>query len=65
MASQQGKYLGKYFNALAKANGDTTVAEKSVGAFDYKYFGSLAYLGNTAVGELHAGDTGAFKILGK
>ncbi|CAO3651540.1 unnamed protein product [Cunninghamella echinulata] len=64
VASQQGEYLGRYFNALAKANNDTALVEKNVGAFDYRYFGTLAYLGNTAVGELNTGTPGGFKLLG-
>ncbi|KAI5820930.1 hypothetical protein BZA77DRAFT_50983 [Pyronema omphalodes] len=56
-AHQQGEYLAKKFNILARAapglelnqiqNGD--VDEAVYKAFEYKHLGSLAYIGNAAV----------------
>ena len=45
VASQQGKYLGKNFNAIAR--------EETIKPFRYRHFGSYAYIGDlTAVAEL-------------
>ncbi|KAH7910637.1 nucleotide-binding domain-containing protein [Hygrophoropsis aurantiaca] len=55
VASQQGKYLGKKFNKLAKqhdvlvANDVTDVDEAVSEPFRYTHLGSLAYIGNAAV----------------
>ncbi|KAK7693832.1 hypothetical protein QCA50_003404 [Cerrena zonata] len=60
VASQQGKYLGKKFNKLAKQR-DTLAANGISGpgedeavsrAFRYFHLGSLAYIGNAAVFDL-------------
>ena len=48
MASQQGEYLAKYL---------TNQSDKQ---FIYKHLGTLAYLGNTAVGEFSWG----YKMIG-
>lgn len=59
MASQQGKYLGHKLHLLA-AKRDTLLAnglseatdEAVIGPFNYRYLGSLAYIGNAAVFDL-------------
>lgn len=55
MASQQGQYLAKYLNHLAEQNDDETCVKKAVGPFHYHHLGTLAYLGNTAVGDFKWG----------
>ena len=57
MASQQGVYVGRLLNQLAK---DKDAIENTVHPFRYYHFGSLAYLGNTAVGEFGPG----YKMIG-
>lgn len=58
MASQEGKWLGRKLNKLAKqepilqANGISNADEAVVGPFEYKHLGSLAYIGNAAVFDL-------------
>lgn len=64
-AHQQGNYLANKFNALARAqeafelndirDGDIDAAVYK--AFRYNHLGSLAYLGNAAVGDLPGGYT--------
>ena len=56
-AHQQGRYLGKKLNKLAQAKpgmeanevADGAVDEAVYKAFEYHHFGSLAYVGNSAV----------------
>ncbi|KAG0189623.1 hypothetical protein DFQ28_003162 [Apophysomyces sp. BC1034] len=60
VASQQGQYLGKYLSRLADANYDESKVSERVGPFHYRHFGTLAYLGNTAVGEFSQG----YKMIG-
>lgn len=56
-ANQQGEYLGRKFNKLARAeqglvvNGviDGDVDEAVYKAFSYRHMGSLAYIGNAAI----------------
>ncbi|KAL8701636.1 MAG: hypothetical protein Q9224_000414, partial [Gallowayella concinna] len=56
-AAQQGEYLGKKFNKLARAAPGMAANEMSYGdlddavykAFEYRHLGSLAYIGNSAV----------------
>lgn len=50
VASQQGAYLGKTLSKLADSR-----ADKCIEPFSYNYLGTLAYLGNTAVGEFNWG----------
>ncbi|KAI9485133.1 pyridine nucleotide-disulfide oxidoreductase-domain-containing protein [Zychaea mexicana] len=57
VASQQGAYVGRLLNQLAKDENDV---DKVVGPFQYRHLGSLAYLGNTAVGEFGWG----YKMIG-
>ncbi|ORX57479.1 nucleotide-binding domain-containing protein [Hesseltinella vesiculosa] len=64
VASQQGQYLAKYFNALTKYHGDAEKVDTDLGAFDYHHMGSLSYIGNTAVGEFNLGGDSHFKMLG-
>lgn len=58
VASQQGKYLGKKLNQLAKkrevleANGIQDLDEAVSVPFRYTHLGSLAYIGNAAVFDL-------------
>lgn len=60
-AHQQGQYLGKKMNRLAvvapamRANGllDGDLDEAYYKAFEYKHLGSLAYVGNAAVFDIH------------
>lgn len=58
MASQQGKYLGKKLNQLAKkrevleANDIHDLDEAVSKTFRYTHLGSLAYIGNAAVFDL-------------
>lgn len=59
MAAQQGAYLGASLNKLANDEEDAKTAP-----FDYHHLGTLAYLGNTAVGEFNTGTPGGFKMLG-
>ncbi|KAF7725711.1 hypothetical protein EC973_009428 [Apophysomyces ossiformis] len=60
VASQQGQYLGKYLSRLADVNSDESEVSRHVGPFHYRHFGTLAYLGNTAVGEFSKG----YKMVG-
>ncbi|OBZ90278.1 External alternative NAD(P)H-ubiquinone oxidoreductase B1, mitochondrial [Choanephora cucurbitarum] len=55
VASQQGIYLAKYLNRLAAENNDELNTKRSVGVFRYNHLGTLAYLGNTAVGDFKWG----------
>ncbi|KAI8327727.1 hypothetical protein BC941DRAFT_364392 [Chlamydoabsidia padenii] len=64
VAAQQGSYLGKYLNELVKQNNDEVKTEQIMNPFDYHHLGTLAYLGNTAVGEFNTGIPGGFKMLG-
>jgi NADH dehydrogenase len=56
-ANQQGDYLGRKFNAIAKALPGMKANEVDYGdldeavyeAFKYKHLGSLAYIGNAAI----------------
>lgn len=60
-AHQQGQYLGRKFNKLALALPGMVANEVDYGdlddavykAFEYKHFGSLAYIGNAAVFDLN------------
>lgn len=64
-AHQQGNYLANKFNALARAHEALEVNDIRDGdidaavykAFRYNNLGSLAYLGNSAVGDLPGGYT--------
>jgi len=58
VASQQGKYLGKKFNFLAKPSTKEAMLENQIfvdddavhcDPFVYQHLGSLAYIGNAAV----------------
>jgi len=53
VAAQQGKYLGKKFNKLARhmsPSDSMTVFDETVAKpFKYSHLGSLAYIGNAAV----------------
>jgi NADH dehydrogenase len=56
VASQQGKYLGKKFNKLAKKHGNldanNSILDQDSAVMDhfkYRHLGSLAYIGNAAV----------------
>ncbi|KAI8340440.1 pyridine nucleotide-disulfide oxidoreductase-domain-containing protein [Chlamydoabsidia padenii] len=64
VASQQGAYLGSCLNTLVKYTKDPTLAQDKLDPFNYHHFGTLAYLGNTAVGEFNTGTPGGFKMLG-
>ncbi|KAI8050654.1 pyridine nucleotide-disulfide oxidoreductase-domain-containing protein [Gilbertella persicaria] len=56
VASQQGAYLAKYLNKLATENSpDELSTKQAVGVFRYNHLGTLAYLGNTAVGDFKWG----------
>ncbi|KAI8365447.1 hypothetical protein EDC96DRAFT_565300 [Choanephora cucurbitarum] len=55
VANQQGVYLAKYLNRLAAENNDELNTKRSVGVFRYNHLGTLAYLGNTAVGDFKWG----------
>jgi NADH dehydrogenase len=59
VASQQGKYLARWLNELADRNDDETT-KQAVGPFRYNHLGTLAYLGNTAVGDFKWG----YKMVG-
>lgn len=56
-AHQQGQYLGRKFNKIAHAEPglaandirDGDIDESVYKAFEYKHFGSLAYVGNAAI----------------
>ncbi|KIK59475.1 hypothetical protein GYMLUDRAFT_44452 [Collybiopsis luxurians FD-317 M1] len=67
VASQQGKYIGKKFNKLARhqerasrnpeattdqAQSNNVLDESVIGPFRYFHLGSLAYIGNAAVFDL-------------
>ncbi|KAI7892974.1 pyridine nucleotide-disulfide oxidoreductase-domain-containing protein [Mucor mucedo] len=54
VASQQGQYLAKYLNTLSSTENDECT-QKMVGPFRYSHLGTLAYLGNTAVGDFKWG----------
>ncbi|GAA5810668.1 hypothetical protein MFLAVUS_004094 [Mucor flavus] len=54
VASQQGQYLAKYLNSLASSK-DELSTRTQVGPFRYSHLGTLAYLGNTAVGDFKWG----------
>ena len=64
-ADQQGKYLANKFNVLARTHAayeaneirDGDVDAAVYKAFKYNHLGSLAYLGNAAVGDLPGGYT--------
>ncbi|KAG2177772.1 hypothetical protein INT43_003019 [Umbelopsis isabellina] len=60
VANQQGKYLGKSLSKIAKASKVGTSSEQVVEPFSYHHLGTLAYIGNTAVGEFNWG----FKMIG-
>lgn len=60
MANQQGKYLGKSLSQIAKASRQGVSAEQAVQPFSYHHLGTLAYIGNTAVGEFNSG----YKMIG-
>jgi NADH dehydrogenase len=60
VANQQGKYLGKTLSQIAKASKIGISSEKIVEPFGYHHLGTLAYIGNTAVGEFNWG----FKMIG-
>lgn len=61
MASQQGQYLGKYLSQIAGLDPESEEHKsRQVGTFTYNHLGTLAYLGNTAVGEFNWG----FKMIG-
>ncbi|CAO3592042.1 unnamed protein product [Absidia cylindrospora] len=64
VAAQQGSYLGRYLNVLSSKNDDQGKTTHAVLPFDYHHLGTLAYLGNTAVGEFNTGTPGGFKMLG-
>ena len=60
-AHQQGQYLGRKFSKLAQAAPGLLINEVRDGdldeavykAFDYRHLGSLAYIGNAAVFDIH------------
>jgi hypothetical protein len=55
VASQQGKYIGKKLNKLARQaqSGNLSAAEEDLmKPFEYHHLGSLAYIGNAAVFDL-------------
>jgi NADH:ubiquinone reductase (H+-translocating) len=62
-AHQQGQYLGHKFNKLARSAPGLSLNEVKDGdldeavykAFEYHHFGSLAYIGNSAVFDLGGG----------
>jgi len=62
-ADQQGQYLARKFNKMAKARAgfdanqiiDGDLDEAVYKAFEYKYLGSLAYIGNAAVFDFGKG----------
>lgn len=62
-ANQQGEYLGRKFNKLARmeagfeANGivDGDLDEAAYKAFSYRHMGSLAYIGNAAIFDFGPG----------
>ncbi|CEP19644.1 hypothetical protein [Parasitella parasitica] len=54
VASQQGQYLAKYLNHLY-GKPDEVSTKQTVGPFKYNHLGTLAYLGNTAVGDFKWG----------
>ncbi|KAK4519381.1 uncharacterized protein ATC70_009616 [Mucor velutinosus] len=54
VASQQGQYLAKYLNTLYEKK-DESSTKQAVGPFRYNHLGTLAYLGNTAVGDFKWG----------
>lgn len=58
VANQQGRYLAKYLNHLAEHDEKTT--RQTMGPFRYNHLGTLAYLGNTAVGDFKWG----YKVIG-
>ncbi|KAG2187877.1 hypothetical protein INT44_000627 [Umbelopsis vinacea] len=60
VANQQGKYLGKSISRIAKASRQGVSEDQVVQPFAYHHLGSLAYLGNTAVGEFNWG----YKMVG-
>jgi len=60
VANQQGKYLAKSLSHIAKGNKQGISPEQVVQPFYYRHLGSLAYLGNTAVGEFNFG----YKMIG-
>ena len=54
VASQQGHYLGRKFNKVARAHRSSpevgVLSDDQVSpAFEYRHLGSLAYIGNAAV----------------
>ncbi|KAI8371367.1 pyridine nucleotide-disulfide oxidoreductase-domain-containing protein [Radiomyces spectabilis] len=58
VANQQGTYLGKYLSQIAGQ--DENTVKHQYGPFQYRHLGTLAYLGNTAVGEFNWG----YKMIG-
>ena len=60
-AHQQGQYLGRKFNKMAKAAPGLILNEVDYGdldeavyrAFDYHHLGSLAYIGNAAIFDIN------------
>ncbi|KAI9250930.1 pyridine nucleotide-disulfide oxidoreductase-domain-containing protein [Phascolomyces articulosus] len=58
VASQQGAYVGRLLNQLAQE--EHAIKNQKVEPFQYRHLGSLAYLGNTAVGEFGWG----YKMIG-
>ncbi|KAI0996687.1 hypothetical protein K3495_g11497 [Podosphaera aphanis] len=62
-AHQQGKYLGRKLNKIARASSRLTINDVKDGdldeavykAFEYHHLGSLAYIGNSAVFDLGSG----------
>lgn len=60
-AHQQGQYLGRKFNKLAQSAPGMVANEVDYGdlddavykAFEYKHFGSIAYVGNAAVFDMN------------
>ena len=60
-AHQQGQYLGRKFNKLARASPgmaandirDGDVDDAVYKAFEYKHLGSLAYIGNAAIFDIN------------
>ncbi|KAG1141407.1 hypothetical protein G6F37_005482 [Rhizopus arrhizus] len=53
VANQQGCYLAKYLNHLA--SDDELNTQRKIKPFRYNHLGTLAYLGNTAVGDFKWG----------
>ncbi|KAI8074700.1 pyridine nucleotide-disulfide oxidoreductase-domain-containing protein [Gongronella butleri] len=65
VASQQGVYIASYLNNLPLQGNDTSKTDDVVGAFNYRHLGSLAYIGNAAVGEFNVpGSNSGVKMLG-